>query len=114
VVQDGVVVFTVNVSTGSGVPYTERTDDGRLVSGDAITPDGRFTITYGRPDGWRISDLGRLWRPRYFVGGIAVHGSPSIPGYPASHGCVRVSVPAMDFIWDANLLPRGIGVWVYS
>ena len=41
----------------------------------------------------------RLWRPRYFNGGIAVHGSPSIPAYPASHGCARVSNAAMDMIW---------------
>jgi peptidoglycan hydrolase-like protein with peptidoglycan-binding domain len=114
VVRGGRAVYTFNVSTGSQVPYTERTDDGRLVSGDAVTPDGRFSIQYGRPDGWRISDLGRLWRPRYFVGGIAVHGSLSVPSYPASHGCVRVTTPAMDFIWAADLLPRGMGIWVYS
>ena len=50
----------------------------------------------------------------YFIGGIAVHGSNSIPRYPASHGCVRVSVQAMDFIWDSNLMPLGIHVWVHG
>ena len=28
--------------------------------------------------------------------------SNNVPNYPASHGCVRVSLPAMDFIWDAE------------
>ena len=26
----------------------------------------------------------------YFTGGYAIHGNPSVPPYPASHGCVRV------------------------
>ena len=41
-------------------------------------------------DGWRDAPLGMLWRPKYFNGGIAVHGAPSVPPYPASHGCVRM------------------------
>ena len=26
----------------------------------------------------------------YFLRGFAIHGYPSVPAYPASHGCVRV------------------------
>jgi len=26
----------------------------------------------------------------YFIGGYAIHGFPSVPNYPASHGCIRV------------------------
>jgi peptidoglycan hydrolase-like protein with peptidoglycan-binding domain len=29
----------------------------------------------------------------YFVGGYAIHGYPSVPSYPASHGCLRVPIP---------------------
>ena len=43
-----------------------------------------------------------------------MHGFNNVPNYPASHGCVRVSLPAMDFIWDANLMPMGIPVWVHG
>ena len=43
-----------------------------------------------------------------------MHGSNSIPNYPASHGCVRVSVPAMDWVWDINLMPMGTPVWVHE
>jgi lipoprotein-anchoring transpeptidase ErfK/SrfK len=57
--------------------------------------------------------LGDLWRPRYFNGGIAVHGSGSIPGYPASHGCARVSNGAMNMIWANGLMPMGGLVTVY-
>jgi lipoprotein-anchoring transpeptidase ErfK/SrfK len=114
-VDNGRVTHTFNISTGSGKPYKERSKKtGQIVTGDAKTPDGRFRIYFERPDGWRESELGKLWRPKYFNGGIAVHGALSVPGYPASHGCVRVSVSAMDFVWAANLLPKGRSVWVYS
>ncbi len=29
----------------------------------------------------------------YFVGGYAIHGYPSVPTHPASHGCLRVPIP---------------------
>jgi N-acetylmuramoyl-L-alanine amidase len=74
------------------------------------TPTGSFTITR-RIDGWRQSSLGLLWRPNYFYQGYAVHGSTSVPTYPASHGCVRVTVPAMDRLW--SLLRIGMPVYVY-
>ena len=107
-------VAVFNSSTGSNVPFRERVEGGRIATGNAVTPVGRFTITRELPNGWRTSDLGQLWRPKYFTStGIAVHGATSVPAYPASHGCARVSVPAMNFIWDANLMPKGIGVWVY-
>lgn len=63
------------------------------------TPTGTFSI-YRRIDGWRQSPLGLLWRPNYFYGGYALHGSTSVPTYAASHGCVRVTVPAMNRIWS--------------
>mgnify|MGYP002652321331 CR=1 FL=1 len=36
----------------------------------------------------------------------------SIPAYPASHGCARVSNAAMDMIWDEDLMPVGSTVVV--
>jgi peptidoglycan hydrolase-like protein with peptidoglycan-binding domain len=74
------------------------------------TPTGNFTI-YRRIDGWRQSTLGLLWRPNYFYRGYAVHGSTSVPAYPASHGCVRVTVPAMNRLWP--LLRIGMPVSIY-
>ena len=76
------------------------------------TPAGRFTITRA-VDGMRHAELGDLWRPRYFNGGIALHGSPSIPGYPASHGCARLHNQAIDAIWEQDLAPVGTPVIVY-
>jgi lipoprotein-anchoring transpeptidase ErfK/SrfK len=65
-------------------------------------------------DGVRHGPLGDLWRPKYFNGGIAIHGSPSIPPYPASHGCARLSNAAMNWIWATNKIPLKTKVWVYN
>ncbi len=74
------------------------------------TPLGNFSILR-RIDGWRESSLGLLWRPNYFYRGYAVHGSTSVPAYPASHGCVRVTIPAMNRLW--SLLRIGMPVSIY-
>jgi peptidoglycan hydrolase-like protein with peptidoglycan-binding domain len=74
------------------------------------TPAGSFSI-YRRIDGWRQSSLGLLWRPNYFYRGYALHGYTSVPSYPASHGCVRVTIPAMNRLWSS--LRIGMPVHIY-
>ncbi|SCL56186.1 Peptidoglycan-binding (PGRP) domain of peptidoglycan hydrolases-containing protein [Micromonospora eburnea] len=74
------------------------------------TPTGNYTMQR-RIDGWRQSNLGLLWRPYYFYNGYAVHGATSVPAYPASHGCVRVPVPAMNRLWST--IKIGIPVHIY-
>jgi peptidoglycan hydrolase-like protein with peptidoglycan-binding domain len=106
-VTGGHVDYILNTSTGGGYRFTENG-----VTQTAITPVGHFTTTW-EVNGTRVSPLGVLWRPKFFVGGIAIHGSASIPGRPVSHGCVRVSNPAINWIWSANLDPIGTPVWVY-
>jgi hypothetical protein len=113
IVRNGRAVWVLNVSTGSGKAYTERNQrTGGIESGISITPSGTWKVYFERPEGWWDGDLGSIYRPKYFRGGVAVHGSPSIPNYPASHGCVRVSVPAMDMIWGTDAIPRGSRVVV--
>jgi peptidoglycan hydrolase-like protein with peptidoglycan-binding domain len=116
IIRGGLAIWTLNVSTGSGHAYTENSkkEPGKVLKGDAQTPDGSYKVTREKAEGWWEGELGRLYRPKYFRGGIAVHGSNNIPNYPASHGCVRVSTPAMDFIWAQNLMPLGMPVWVHS
>jgi hypothetical protein len=100
------VVF--NTSTGTERPYRW---EGRTYLAD--TPVGRFRITH-QVDGIRDGELGRLYRPKYFhPDGIAFHGYSSVPPYPASHGCVRLTNAATDFIWATGIMPIGADVWVY-
>jgi hypothetical protein len=65
-----------------------------------------------RINGWWRSSLGLMWRPDYFRAGYAIHGYSSVPNYPASHGCVRATIPAMDRVWP--VLGIGLPVHVYS
>ncbi|MBL0885069.1 murein L,D-transpeptidase [Myceligenerans sp. I2] len=96
VVENGKVIRTFNAASGNGESYEAL--GAQYV---AHTPSGSFAV-YRQVDGIRESslDLGSMYRPKYFTGAIAVHGSPSIPAYPASHGCIRVSNTAMDWIWS--------------
>jgi len=106
-VTNGTLQWVLNTSTGGGYTYT---DDG--VTAVAITPTGVFHISR-QVDGMVIDSLGQLWRPKFFDGGFAIHGDSYVPPYPASHGCVRVSNEAIDWIWADNLAPIGTTVWVY-
>jgi len=104
-VRDGKVVEILDASSASGQSYT--------VDGDvrlAVTPLGSFTIQR-KIDAWRKSKLGLLYRPAYFIGGYALHGAYSVPPFPASHGCIRITTTAMDR-WYAKL-PVGTPMLVY-
>jgi hypothetical protein len=89
--KDGRLALVSHVSSGSQVPYCEKGH-----CGNAVTPVGTYDY-YRRVDGWRNGPLGRLYNPVYFVGGIAVHGAPSVPNHPASHGCVRIPMHIAEY-----------------
>jgi peptidoglycan hydrolase-like protein with peptidoglycan-binding domain len=108
VVEAGQTLWALNTSTGNGEAY--RAPGGGTAV--ATTPTGSFTI-YRQIDGRREAPLGTLYRPKYFTGGIAIHGSGSIPANPASHGCARVTNAAMDLLWSSGLAPVGTPVLVY-
>lgn len=92
--SDGQLVKILPVSTGSGKRYCEG-----KVCGVAVTPLGDFRAER-RIAGLHRSPLGVLYNPVYFHDGFAIHGSPSIPPYPASHGCVRVPIHSSRWIYD--------------
>lgn len=97
VVSDGEVERVVNTSTGSGQPYEGSDGTERI----ATTPTGTYTV-FRDVDAWDPGPYGALYRPKYFNGGIAVHGYPSVPSAPASKGCARVSLAAMDWLWESG------------
>jgi lipoprotein-anchoring transpeptidase ErfK/SrfK len=63
-----------HISTGSG----------------GATPSGSFRVYRKERMSWSVPFS--TWMPwaSYFVGGIALHAYPSVPAYPASHGCIRM------------------------
>ncbi len=101
----GHVVKTLPVSSGSGKWFTS---EGRTRR--AITPTGRFTV-FRKIAGWHESPLGMLYYPNYITQGVAIHGSPSVPSRPVSHGCIRIPMSAAkDF---SARTPIGTVVVVY-
>lgn len=110
VVEDGVVTRYYNTSTGGNYTYYNP-GSGKYES--AATPSGKFTVSR-RVEGWDPGYLGAIYRPYYFNGGIAVHGTNSdVTDTPESHGCVRLALPAMDEIIRAGQIKVGTSVWVY-
>lgn len=108
IVRGGRVQTILNTSTGSGQEYISSYGTKAI----ATTPSGSYHVYY-TVNGMDHGKLGDLWRPRFFNGGIAVHGASYVPGYPASHGCARVSNPAIDMIWANDIMPMGSRVTVY-
>jgi N-acetylmuramoyl-L-alanine amidase len=90
-VRSGKVVRVIHVSTGA----------------TGNTPLGTWRV-YREVFGWDWI----LYHPMYFLRGFAIHGYPSVPTWPASHGCVRVP------LWIASALRerwgRGSIVRVYA
>ena len=90
-VRGGFVVNVLHVSTGA----------------TGNTPVGTWHV-YSEVAGWSWV----LWQPMYFLRGFAIHGYPSVPPYPASHGCVRIPM------WAATALRgrwgRGATIRVYG
>jgi L,D-transpeptidase ErfK/SrfK len=72
--------------------------------GSCHTPSGRFEIYNKEGPGCfsRKFPVGRGGAPMpycmFFHGGYALHGSYEVPGYNASHGCVRLLVPDAEWL----------------
>ena len=92
----------VNTSTGN-----PNLSDGKGIA----TPKGSFRV-YTKHPGIDPGPLGNLYWSSYFNGGVAVHGSPSVPGYPASHGCARVPMWLDEQLYGK--MPVGMQVKVRS
>jgi N-acetylmuramoyl-L-alanine amidase len=89
-VRGGRVTTVVHISTGA----------------TGNTPIGTWHV-YRKVAGWDWV----LWYPMYFLRGFAIHGYPSVPAYPASHGCVRVPMWIAPALYSTN--PYGQTVIVY-
>jgi peptidoglycan hydrolase-like protein with peptidoglycan-binding domain len=100
-------VTTLNTSTGNGETYAEP-GGGTDV---ADTPVGSFTVLRKIP-GDEVAPLGTLHNPMYFFRGWAIHGAASVPAYPASHGCARISNADADWLFPRIAL--GTPVIVYD
>ena len=93
------------VSTGTDQPFVY---DGE--TSIAYTPRGRFVV-YDKTMGWE-DNLPGMYFPNYISGGIAIHGSHSVPAQAASHGCIRIPLFAAREV--SKRLKLGTIVLVYD
>ena len=104
--DNGDVTKVLSTSTGSGERYFS---EGKWET--AYTPRGRFKIQR-QIKGIRKAPLGTIYYPSYFNGGIAIHGSNSIPVKAASHGCARI--PRFADRAFVDMVKVGMPVYVYD
>jgi Putative peptidoglycan binding domain/L,D-transpeptidase catalytic domain len=91
VVRRGRVSLVVHTSTGA----------------TGNTPVGRWHV-YSKGRGWNALSM---YDSSYFLRGFAIHGYPSVPVYPASHGCVRVPIWVAPRLF--SLIHYGTAVYIY-
>ena len=103
---EGQVTRVLPICSGNERLYVDKGQRNR-----AHTPRGRFSVTR-KINGWRRSSLGLLYYPSYIINGIAIHGSPTILTYPASHGCIRIPMFAAKEL--SEMAPVGTVVVVYD
>ncbi len=72
------------------------------------TVQGTFSV-YSHTPG---SNAKSMYYSVYFIRGYAIHGYPSVPPYPASHGCLRI--PNENAVAVHNWLRSGDKITVYG
>ena len=90
-VDGGRVVRVIHVSTGA----------------TGNTPVGRFHV-YSKVPGFLPTGM---FDSSFFLRGFAIHGYPSVPSYPASHGCVRIPMWVAPSLYASN--SYGETIYVY-
>ncbi len=103
--QEGDIGRIVDVSTGGGYTFVSRG-----VTKVAMTVTGDYEV-YLQKDGWYESSVGPMYRSSFYLRGFAIHGSASVPPYPASHGCVRVTMSGIDRLWPKLHLGTKVSVY---
>jgi PKD domain/Putative peptidoglycan binding domain/L,D-transpeptidase catalytic domain len=91
VVRGGRVILVSHVSTGA----------------TGNTPVGRWHV-YSKVRGWLPDGM---FDSSFFLRGFAIHGYPTVPFYPGSHGCVRVPVWLAPRIYGYD--PPGSTIYIY-
>lgn len=103
--SDGEVTRILPISSGNGRKFVSQG-----WARDAVTHPGWYTVDR-KARGWNRSPLGLLYYPIYFMWGTAIHGAPSVPTRPDSHGCVRIPVLAARSLHEST--PIGTPVIVH-
>jgi hypothetical protein len=107
IVRDGEIAGILPVSTGGDYTYFSE-DRNRNVP--ALTPRGNFTLLYHQY-GWSCLPwcVYKYWG---FTNVYGIHGYPSVPNRPVSHGCIRVTL--WDAVWMEPLLHVGMPLHVWD
>ncbi len=79
-------------------------------TGKPSTPTIRGAFTVYEKRGYRQPWNG-IYKGIFWHGGYAIHGYPSVPLYPASHGCNRTYDGDQDFLWPKVFIGERVAVY---
>ena len=104
--------FVLPVSTGEAGHRTRDQDRSRAFRYDPATANGGWHNSTTYPVAIDNPLNGNMYRPIYFDGGQAIHGSNNVPTTPQSKGCVRLRVGDQDALvaW-LGLADRTSATW---
>jgi hypothetical protein len=81
-------------------------------TGKKGTRTGHYAIGTKIPGTVKLATLeGYFYYPSYIVSKTAIHGYPSVPPWPASHGCVRVPMWMCEELFYQ--IPKGTPIDIY-
>jgi len=108
-IEDGAVASIVPISSGGEYVYYSRHQRAWI---PAHTPRGDFTLRWVDP-GWGCDPVTgwcvyNYWSFHTYYG---VHGYDPVPSYPASHGCVRLTLWDSDRLMSRFDLGMPVHVW---
>ena len=75
------------------------------------TPRGLYSVYRKETMSWSIPFSSWMPLASYFTGGFAMHQYGHVPGYPASHGCVRMPFTEAGMVYA--FAGYGMPVWVH-
>lgn len=122
------------ISRGRGTFEVRRPEHGRHIEADLsrqvialISAAGKveriYPVSSGKPSTPTVTGSFRVYLKTpgrnakgmvdsaYFIGGYATHGYPSVPVYPASHGCLRVPIPDARRLFDWIVIGTPVDVY---
>lgn len=108
-VEDRKVTAVLHTSTGGSYTYWSVRNGKNVRAG---TPRGDFTLFRFDP-GWRCDPVTDWCVYNYwaFTTYYGLHGYPSVPAYPASHGCARLHTWDSDWLSERLFLGMPIHIW---
>jgi hypothetical protein len=114
-IRGGRTHWVVNTSTGTNERYDYTdTKTGEKGTDTAVTHNGNHRVYRVSDEARYESTLGILYRPRFIVGGVAVHGYSNVPRTTRVARMHPRHQLGDGHDLGGNFMPMGLRAWVHD